>query len=410
MNDAAWQAQSKSLIEVQKRGGNLEQEVKRLLQWSSGKMKYDHRHEYFIQVDNVYPSLENPKILASVTYTEPDTKGHSNENKLQLKVGELALTKYAYPECKVVLVLGGSKESWLPYVLKAFDFFFDEVVSIWDKSGLKRLHEIKANPGCVAQKHVPFWSSLRNEWNNINYKEANFSIPCGLLRYQILDKIKKQKPLVDHPNLINSRIAALCLQRSKSKGGAEWKNFRARKWSGLEQSRSYFNPLESLVEITLTSGNFDYQGGIAHDISVPSFLQQLGMENTMLSEDFVLFSKKLKKRVYIQCKASGGGREQHGKNIQNRTKEQITRGILYRCFIENRAIVLGEKDFVWISILDGDWGVTKAAPLKYIHMLQHAGYDYFLGASTLVDKFLEPLPMESNPLTKLLDSLACRKK
>lgn len=409
MSEAAWQAQSKSLIEVQKKGGNLEQEVKALLQWSSGKMEYDRKHNYFIQVDNAFPSLEKPEILASVTYTEPDTKGHSNENKLQLKVGELALTKYAYPECRAVLVLGGNKESWLPYVLEAFDFFFDEVVSIWDKSGLKRLYEIKDNPSCVTQKHVSFWSSLRNEWNNIDYKGAGFSIPCGLLRYQILDKIKKQNPPVDHPNLINSRIAALCLQRSKSKGGTEWDNFRARKWTALEQSRSYFNPLESLVEIILTDGNFDYQGGIAHDIAVPSLLHQLGMENTMLSEDFVLFSKKLKKKVYIQCKASGGGREQHGKNIQNRTKEQITRGILYRCAIDHKAIVLGKKDFIWISILDGDWGVTKTSPLKYIHMLQHAGYDHFLGASTLVDKSLEPLPTGSNPLAKLLDSLECYK-
>jgi hypothetical protein len=104
-------------------------------------MIYDQCHGYTIQIDNIYPNKENPDVIASVTYTEPDTKGHSNENKLQLKVGELALTKFSYPQCRVILILGGSEESWLPYVLTAFNLFFDEVICIWNQDGLNRLHE-----------------------------------------------------------------------------------------------------------------------------------------------------------------------------------------------------------------------------------------------------------------------------
>ena len=122
MNEA-WSAQSASLIEVQKKGGKLEEKIKNILDCDSGRVIYDHINNYDIQIDNVYPSKKSPEVVVSVTYTEPNTKGHSNENKLQLKVGELALTKFAYPECIVILVIGGSQESWLPYVLEAFKFF-----------------------------------------------------------------------------------------------------------------------------------------------------------------------------------------------------------------------------------------------------------------------------------------------
>ena len=113
----AWEAQSKSLIEVQKKGGRLEKAVKESLGWDSGRVLYDVDNEYNLQMDNIYPNKEAPEIFASVTYTEPDTKGHSNENKLQLKVGELVLLKNCYPDCKMILILGGSQEAWLPYVL-----------------------------------------------------------------------------------------------------------------------------------------------------------------------------------------------------------------------------------------------------------------------------------------------------
>ncbi|UOQ53396.1 hypothetical protein [Hymenobacter cellulosivorans] len=408
---AAWQAQSKRLKEVQIRGGSLEKEIKEILGWDSGRVVYHSHHGYDVQMDSIYPSKEAPEVIVSVTYTDPDTKGHSNENKLQLKVGELALIKYAYPQCRVVLVIGGSKDSWLPYVLEAFKYFFDDIIFVWEPSGVFELNILKINPDSVALKHKSFWEQLSLEWHAIELKGEDFNPPTGLLRYKIADKIKGQNPPVDHPDLVNSRIAALCLNRSKRKGGAEWNNFRKRNWNALEQSRSYFNPLESLVEISLTDAKLSFEGGIAHDISVPSFLHQLGMENTLMSEDFVLFSEKFKCPVYIQCKASGGGRDQHGKNIQNRAKEQVSRGILYRSTLVGSVFTLNPKYYIWISVLDGNWGVTKRTPRKYIHMLQFAGYDHFFGSEELVDSDYEPLPSDTNPLTRfLIDELDCRKK
>ena len=42
-----------------------------------------------LQVDAIIPDPENPETLISITYTNPDKPGHSNENKLHLKLGEL---------------------------------------------------------------------------------------------------------------------------------------------------------------------------------------------------------------------------------------------------------------------------------------------------------------------------------
>ena len=404
----AWEAASASLKKVQVQGGNLEKEIREYFDWPTGRVIYNQEYGYDVQVDCAYPDTNAPSVIVSVTYTEPDTRGHSNENKLQLKVGELALIKCAYPNCKVVLVIGGSEESWLPYVLTSFQFFFDEVLYSWQDTWDTRLSEIKADPSSVIGSHNIFWEQVQREWGAISLMPKAFTPPNGLLRYKVLDVMKSQNPTVDHPDLIANRIAGLCMQRSKSKEGREWEHFLSRRWSAIEQSRSYFNPLESLVEISLRDANLKFEGGIACDIQVNSFLHELGMENTMLSEDFILFSRKHNKPVYIQCKASGGGRAQTGKNIQNRTKEQITRGILYRCKLEKENIVLKPKSFIWISILDGDWGVTKKHPLKYIHMLQHAGYDKFFGAEQLVDQNLQPLPLGKNHLTKyLIDELDC---
>jgi hypothetical protein len=105
--------------------------------------------------------------------------------------------------------------------------------------------------------------------------------------------------------------------------------------------------------------------------------------------------------VYIQCKSSGGGRDQHGKNIQNRTKEQITRSIIYRCGKNDGEIEWRRKKFHWIAILDGDWGVTKKEPLKYIHMLQLAGYDKIMSANDLLDPNCN-VKRKGNPLIEYL--------
>ena len=113
--------------------------------------------------------------------------------------------------------------------------------------------------------------------------------------------------------------------------------------------------------------------------------------------------------VYIQCKASGGGRDQHGKNIQNRAKEQIARGLFYRCTVSNDEIAFMPQKFYWISVLDGDWGVTEDNPLKYVHMLELAGYKKTFCARDLLTPTLQ-VKRKDNPLaTFLADVLKCRK-
>jgi hypothetical protein len=407
MSDKAWKAQSDSLVEVQRRGGSLEKEVAKILGWRGGRAVYDFDHKYTLQVDTAYPSISSPKVILSVTYTDPDTRGHSNENKFHLKVGELALLKHAYPDIRVVLAIGGSEDTWLPYVLKAFQFFYDEVLFLWLEKDRWRLLEIRNDPTSVEPRNQTLWDDLRKEWDSINLVGSNSLIPRGLVRYRILDILKAQ-PKVYHPSLIQNEIARLCLQSSRDNSGTEWDSYVADKWNRIEMSRNYFNPVEAAVEISLRHARLSFEGSIAQDVQVPSLLHDLGMKGTRVSEDFVLFSRELNEPVYIQCKASGGGREQHGKNIQNRTKEQITRSLIYRCKLKNGQISWETKNFHWISILDGDWGVTEGQPHKYIHMLQWAGYDKLIGASELLGSNFE-VRRNGNPLIDyLVDELRCK--
>jgi len=405
----AWANQSDSLVAVQKTGGGLEKKVQIALGWKGGRVIYDHTRGYKVQVDAAYPNTNKPEVIISVTYTDPDLRGHSNENKLHLKVGELALLKFAYPNIKVVLVLGGNQEAWLPYVLKAFEHFFDEVICLWRKDGSERLLAIKKSHESVKLRHVEFWKQMDTEWGRIKfYSDKDFTIPHSLFRYKTLDDFKAQKPKVFHPSLIKNEVARLCMQRSKDYSGAEWDSYLKNRWQNIEMSRNYFNPMESLVEILLTDSKLKFEGGVARDIQVPSFLHQLGLKGTRVSEDFVLFSKKLNKKVYIQCKSSGGGRDQHGKNIQNRTKEQITRSILYRSSLKDGKMYLDEKKFYWISILDGNWSVNSREPFKYIHMLQIAGYDKIYGAQNLIlEDSLTPKKKNNPLLNHLINDLDC---
>jgi hypothetical protein len=407
--DIAWQNQSKTLIEVQRYGSNLEREVRNILDWDAGRIIYDKKNGYKIQVDCAWPTLAEPNVIASVTYSDPDTPGHSNENKLQLKLGELVLLKNCYPELKAVLVLGGTKEAWLPYVLKAFEYFYDQVIFLWEDSGIEQLGKIKLDPSSVKPKHLDFWDALRTTWSERQKNLSKGDIPSGLVRYQVLDALKAQAGC-STPSEIENQIAQYCMQASLTSGGTEWNHYRRENWGAIEMSRSYFNPQEAIVELSLIGGDFEYEGGVARDIEVPSLLHELGMHNTKLSEDFTLYSELLKRPVYIQCKASGGGRTQHGKNIQNRTKEQVARGILYSAKLDDNGMLkFNDAGFHWISILDGNWGVNQSEQYKYLHMLQLAGYKKYFGASTLITLNMEVLDGDSNPLIQYLNEIKCRK-
>ena len=406
-NDA-WTSQSASLEIVQQTSKQLEQTVRGLLGWKAGRVTYDIANGYKIQVDAVTPSPSSPESIVSITYTNPDTKGHSNENKLHLKLGELALLKHAYPQTPVTLVIGGSEEAWLPYVLSAFAQFYDEVILLWESGADERLRQLGAGPLFVSPLNVKFWSDLGEDWNQIKLIPKGEAIPSGLVRYEIADALRDQEPRVFHPTMIDNEIARLCMQRSRQYSGTEWDHYINGRWSRIEMSRNYFNPVEACVEISLANANLKFRGGVAQDVPVPSLLHQLGMTETSLSEDFVLQSRKLSLPVYIQCKASGGGRKQHGKNIQNRAKEQITRNILYRSDWNDPELQWSPKAFHWISVLDGNWGVSKSTPYKYLHMLQWAGYDAFFGASDLLNNDRSVKKGDNNPLIRYLtDTLDC---
>ena len=409
MNGKAWEKQSKSLVEVQKRGGGLEQNVQQILGWSSGRVIYDHSYNYRLQIDAVYPNIKSPNVIVSITYTDPDTRGHSNENKLQLKIGELALLKAAYPNLRMVLAIGGSGEAWLKYVLKTFEIFYDEVLFLWREKDKKRLADIGKRPNSIELKHTDFWQQFSSAHKEYQLAPLGSPVPRCKIRYDVLDALKKQTPIVYNPDLIENPIAKLCMRRSFDLGGAEWKHYLQGNWQSIEMSRNYFNPVEATVEITLSEAGLSFEGGIARDVEVPSLLHDLGMTESSLSEDFVLYSRKLEMPVYIQCKASGGGRRQHGKNIQNRTKEQTARSIFYTSKSpDGKTLLWKKKNFHWISVLDGDWSVTTAEPLKYIHMLQLAGYDKIFCAGDLVTPSLN-VKKDNNPLRIYLsDVLKCR--
>ena len=402
----AWSNQAASLVEVQKYGSSLEKDIRNLLDWDSGRLVYDNSRKYKIQVDCCFPTLDAPEIIGSVTYANPDKPGHSNENKLQLKLGELALAKAEYPNIRVMLILGGTQEAWLPYVLKAFEFFFDDVIFLWRDGDYDKLVEYSKDPQKVPFLHADFWAKLRTDWKTRKLSPEARTPPKGLLRYKVLDQLKAI-PICKAPEDIPYDIARACMIAARNANGKEWSNYEQEKWEAIEMSRSYFNPVEAATQLTLEMGKFKYEGGLAKDVEVRSFLHDLGMSKTKLSEDFILHSQKFNLPVYIQCKASGGGRAQHGKNIQNRTKEQVARSIMYRSVsADKKSIEFLPKKYIWIGVVDGDWGVTKSEPLKYIHMLELAGYDHILCAEDLVDDNLN-LNITQNPLQILLTELKC---
>jgi hypothetical protein len=409
ISKSAWSKQSESLVEVQKQGSGFETVVREVLAWPRGKVVYDTSRNYTLQVDNVYPLAVKPSIIASVTYTNPDTKGHSNENKLQLKVGELALLKNAYPQIRGVLVIGGTGDTWLAYVLEAFRIFYDEVIYLWTTAGVNRLKAIAKDPNSVQIRNQELWERMRKDWETRKLAPNETAALTGLVRYRIADILKQQKPVVHHPSFIQNEIARLCMQRSRDCGGAEWESYIKERWNNIEMSRNFFNPVEAAVEITLNEFSIAFKGGIARDVPVNSLLHDLGMKGTSVSEDYVLYSEALKMPVYIQCKSSGGGRKQHGKNIQNRTKEQITRSIIYSCrSTKPGSIEWHPKRFHWIGILDGNWGAGRRQPLKYIHMLQLAGYDKLFCANDLITP-QGNVKRNNNPLAcYLIDVLKCQ--
>ena len=416
----AYKEQGTSLVKVQKFGPSLERDVVAALGWKSDRLVYfeDPNNDitYDLQVDGYLGEKNNPLAFVSVTYCNPDKPGHSNENKLQLKLGELMLLKSKYPNVRSMLVIGGTENAWLRYVLQAFKFFFDKTLFTWNENFSEEILKIKSDYRHIPTQHSEVWNSISKDWATTKLWDQE---PIrSELRLGIWHEVQEQG-VFENPEEIPNSIFRLCMKtayetsvHTRNRNGKEWSNYLHEDWDALWQSRSFFNPAEAAIYLTLKNAGFAFAGGLAKDEEVPSLIHHLGgndVDNTKVSEDFILYSKKYSCPVFIQSKSTGGGMEGHGKNIQNRTKEQIARSLFYRGYIEKNEVKLRKKDFIWIGVIDGNWGVTKKTPLKYIHMLQWAGYDYLIGADSLANEHFDLIQNAKNPLTDVINDLECEK-
>lgn len=171
----AYSEQSQSLKYVQKFGPQLEKAIAAALSWTGGRVIYHSAENlaYDLQVDCCSPTFSSPEAFVSVTYCKPDTPGHSNENKLQLKLGEMMLIKGAFPECRAILVIGGNRETWLKYVLTAFGFFFDRTIWAWADDFDKQVLDVRNDPK---------WSFLNICPPGSNCKKSGAELSFGAVR------------------------------------------------------------------------------------------------------------------------------------------------------------------------------------------------------------------------------------
>ena len=210
--ESAYYNQSVSLAKVQEIGPALEKEIKEKLSWDSGRLIYykneDKKISYDIQVDACYPTIKSPEVFVSVTYCDPDTPGHSNENKLQLKLGELMLFKAKYPKLKGVLIIGGTREAWLSYVIEAFEYFFDKVLFTWDVEFDSKIEQLKSNPQDITCKHSDIWDRLSAEWQ---MTPLSFADPVdSFLREKAWNYMREHGCEGDTPDKIKNEIIRNC--------------------------------------------------------------------------------------------------------------------------------------------------------------------------------------------------------
>jgi len=412
----AYREQARSLREVQRRSRQLERSIKEIVSSNGitirGGQGVDTRYADFhekarLQVDGVIPNEEQPETVLFVTYTDPDKPGHSNENKLHLKLGELFLFKTYNKDLRCVLVVGETQSAWLKYVLEAFRIFFDKVVFTWDGNLRSNLIE---GLRCDL-KNEDFWIAEKKRRDSIALAKDEDLPPSSDLRWQFYEKVipeylgVQESAKIDHPTL--RRMAAMAQERFEATHGKEglfWKHLCSSDYRGIWQERSYFNPMEFTVATALEMNEFDH----IWSPKIPTALSDFGIEEARSTEDFGLHSEGTGLPVYIQCKASGGGREQHGKAVMNRSKEQIARSLLYRCRKIDDRLVSTAQEFIWLAVLDGNWRIPQRYPLKYVHMLQIAGYKEIFKATDLVTE-QDLRPLRDSALTKYLEQIACRK-
>lgn len=412
----AYEAQSETLQRSNIVGDELEDLVKDILRKNSYAFEPDRNKRVYIQYskespracleqDIVLPNSKKLETIISVTHSDPTrTPGHSNENKLQGKLGELYLLKTLEPSIRAIMVMGGPEEKWLSYVRHAFEIFFDRVVPVWK---VDFENELISALSCTL-RNENFWKTEKKRRQNISLSSDVSVAPAISLRREFYETVIRQNLGISHPREISNPVLRLMAKRAFANRGKFWQHLSRSRYDAIWQERSFFIPTEAFMEVMLSHKDLHFEGSLGKDCAVPNLLHRLGMKQTKMSEDFVLYSERYARPVYVQCKASGGGTTGHGKNIGNRATEQIGRSLLYRTEIKNGKACSTKKNFIWIFVLDNNWRLPVSFPVKYIQLLQIAGCDRIFKSIDLADESYNP-DYGCSLLRYLEDDLQCRK-
>ena len=343
----AYSGQSDSLGASNQRGQRGEELARDLTGGQSVELPYTNRDSphFRIQADCVIGLGTESELIISVTHTQPDNPGHSNENKLQLKLGELWLWKTHRPNRRVVIVLSGREDQWLPWCLTAFRIFFDDAIYEWEEGFEDRIRNAFHD---VERRNFELWDQeicIRNDREErareiLDLDEVLISrLPLSELRLmartaEISGRSRLTRPELvalfsdgeEHssaslapqnsrlrqryfetilpiywrrfdvaneiPNLILRRCmesAEATFQRTNGRHGVEWRHFRRTDNTGISiqefwQCRTYFNPAEAVIEEIICLHDIPFLGGIARDVDVPSFMTLLARESDLFEE------------------------------------------------------------------------------------------------------------------------------
>jgi hypothetical protein len=343
----AYAGQSESLGASNRRGQRGEEIVRNLTGGVSTRVPYTNlaSTNLLLQSDCVIGEGTERELIISVTHTQPDTRGHSNENKVQLKLGELWLWKTHRSNRRVVIVITGNQNDWLPWCLSAFRIFFDDTICEWEEGFEDRIRNAFEN---VEGRNAELWSqetcirTQRDERaqdlldmnevlisrlpirtlrsmatsrgiqgrsrltpddlralfsNGEEHSQASLIPRNSRLRHGYFEEIlpnywRRYDEADQIPNLILRRCmmaAEETFNRTNGRSGIEWRRFRRSENTGtsIEQfweCRTFFNPAEAVIEEIIQQHGIPYLGGIARDVDVPSFMTLLARESGSFEE------------------------------------------------------------------------------------------------------------------------------
>ena len=252
----AYGAQSRSLGASNLRGQIGESLVLNLTGGENLRLSYSDKDPLaLLQSDCVLNVGAENELILSTTHTKPDTKGHSNENKFQLKLGEMWLWKTHRPNRRVVIVLTGREDQWLPWCLTAFKFFFDDAIFEWEPDFHNRI--INANRDTTL-RNVDLWK------REVEIRENREKIADELIGKQVLPRFSKLRhrffeeevpkvwQSINHPDEISNEILRSCMVEAYKRDSKEWQHIRRENNTGgthekFWQSRTFFNPAEASI-------------------------------------------------------------------------------------------------------------------------------------------------------------------